>query len=59
LTRLARDHASLGSVSGDSIFQGVTTGADKVFRCDDVGPDQSNPALRLVRPHSAAPGDPL
>jgi hypothetical protein len=57
LQRLEREHVALREVSDDSIFQGVTTGADKIFRCDDVGPDPTDPARRLVRPHSLGRAD--
>ncbi len=59
LRRLGRDHPTLSAVSGDSIFQGVVTGADKIFRCADLGPDPTDPTKRLVRPHSSAPGSPV
>jgi hypothetical protein len=51
IDRLAATHCDLGEVSGDSIFQGPVTGADKVFRADDVGPAPGNPDLRQVLPH--------
>lgn len=50
LNRLARDFPSLGTVSGGAVFQGVVTGADRVFRAEDVGPVPEDPSLRLVRP---------
>jgi type I restriction-modification system DNA methylase subunit len=50
LDRLAAAHPSLRDVTGDSIFQGVVTGADAIFRCRDVGDDPDDPALRLVLP---------
>lgn len=53
LRRLAAAHPSLGQISGDSIFQGVITGADSVFRAHDVGPDPDQPGCRLVRPFAA------
>jgi len=56
LRRLGRDHPTLSAVSGNSIFQGVITGADDIFRVTDVGPDPTDPAVRLVRPFAAAPG---
>ncbi len=59
LRRLARDYPTLSAVSGDSIFQGVVTGADKIYRCADLGPDPTDPTKRLVRPHSSAPGSPV
>lgn len=56
LRRLAAAHPTLGQVSGDSIFQGVITGADSVFRAHDVGPDPEDPTRRLVRPFAADSG---
>ena len=50
LDRLAGEFVSLGDVSGGSVFQGVVTGADYVFRADDLGPDPTDPTLHLVRP---------
>jgi N-6 DNA Methylase len=58
LERLSAGHPSLGKVSGNSIFQGVVTGADGIFRATDVGPDPSNPSRRLVRPESMDRGEP-
>jgi Eco57I restriction-modification methylase/TaqI-like C-terminal specificity domain len=52
LDRLAEAHPPLRQVSGDSIFQGVVTGADLVFRCRDAGPNGSD--LRRVIPLSLA-----
>ena len=56
LRRLSAAHPTLGSVSGDSIFQGVITGADSVFRAHDAGPDPEDPSRRLVSPFAAEPG---
>ncbi|CAB4896313.1 unannotated protein [freshwater metagenome] len=56
LRRLAAAHPTLGTVSGDSIFQGVITGADSVFRAHDAGPDPDCSSRRLVRPFSADAG---
>jgi type I restriction-modification system DNA methylase subunit len=56
LDRLSRAHPSLREVSGNSIFQGVVTGADLVFRCEDAGPDPDDPALRRVVPLSLPAG---
>ncbi len=56
LRRLAAAHPTLGQVSGDSIFQGVITGADSVFRAHDAGPDPVDQLKRLVRPFAADPG---
>jgi type I restriction-modification system DNA methylase subunit len=56
LGRLANAHPSLRDVSGNSIFQGVVTGADLVFRCEDAGPDPDHPDLRRVVPLSLPPG---
>jgi TaqI-like C-terminal specificity domain/N-6 DNA Methylase/Eco57I restriction-modification methylase len=50
LDRLGDEHASLQDVSGDSIFQGVVTGADSIFRAFDLGPDPEHSGRRLVRP---------
>lgn len=55
LRRLSEKHPNLADVSGDSIFQGVITGADGVFRATDVGPDPDDPERRLVRPFAADP----
>lgn len=52
LDRLSAAHPALRQVSGNSIFQGVVTGADGIFRAMDVGPDPSSPIRRLVRPES-------
>jgi type I restriction-modification system DNA methylase subunit len=54
LDRLAEDHPTLEAVSGDSIFQGVITGADAVFRASDEGPHPDDPNLRLIRPAALA-----
>lgn len=60
LDRLSDSYVTLGEVSGDSIFQGVTTGADKVFRAVDLGPDPNNSNCRLTRPPSLPPdSDPV
>jgi len=53
LERLAATHPSLGAVSGNSIFQGVVTGADPVYRALDAGPDPDRPDCRLTRPQAA------
>lgn len=59
LDRLSGAHPSLRDLSGNSIFQGVVTGADLVFRCEDAGPDPQDPDLRrvvpLVLPNGAEP----
>lgn len=55
--RLVDAFPTLEEVSGDSIFQGPVTGADKIFRSDDVGPHPEDPALRLVDPHLARSDD--
>lgn len=34
----------------------MITGADDIFRATDVGPDPTDPTVRLVRPLAAAPG---
>lgn len=52
LERLASEQPSLREVAGDTLFQGVTTGADKIFRLVDVGPDPAHPSCRLVRPRA-------
>jgi hypothetical protein len=44
------------SPGGNSIIQGVITGADDIFGATDVGPNPTDPTLRLVRPFAAAPG---
>ena len=49
LARLEDDHPSLRDVSGNSIFQGVVTGADSIFRAFDLGPDPKHPDRRLVQ----------
>jgi hypothetical protein len=60
LGRLASRNPSLRDVSGNSIFQGVVTGADDVFRAIEIGSDPRAPHRRLVRPNSLAPGaDPI
>lgn len=53
LRRLSVEYPSLRKVSGNSIFQGIITGQDSVFRAVDVGPDPNDPYRRLVRPRSA------
>ena len=58
LDRLARDFPTLGEVSGDAVFQAVVTGADHVFRADDLGPDLADPTLRQVRPKLLGPDEP-
>lgn len=54
LHRLASNSPPLGAVSGNSVFQGVITGHDGVFRAVDLGPDPDHSDRRLVRPASAA-----
>jgi type I restriction-modification system DNA methylase subunit len=54
LSRLASRNPSLREVSGNSIFQGVVTGADDVFRAIEIGSDPSASHRRLVRPNSLA-----
>jgi len=49
LRRLARDNPTLADVCGDTVFQGVVTGADFVFCLDDLGPHENDPSLRKVR----------
>lgn len=56
IRRLTGTFRSLGAVSGDSIFQGIITGADGIFRAADIGPDPTDPARRLIRPFTANPG---
>jgi hypothetical protein len=50
LDRLGAAHPSLRDVTGNSVFQGVVTGADPVFRCRDVGEDPDDPTRRIVLP---------
>lgn len=59
LDRLRGEHTSLQDVSGNSIFQGVVTGADSIFRAFNLGPDPENPGRRLVRPVANESGDVL
>src|SRR3712207_6875271 len=47
-------HSSLSDVSGRTIFQGVVTGADSVFRSNDAGPHSTDASLRLIIPHLLA-----
>lgn len=49
LARLATEHPTLKDVSGNSIFQGVVTGADGIFRALDVGPDPAYSGRRRVQ----------
>lgn len=53
LRRLGAEYPSLRTVSGNSIFQGVITGQDSVFRAVDAGPVLYDPTRRLVRPRNA------
>ncbi|MFH9417167.1 MULTISPECIES: Eco57I restriction-modification methylase domain-containing protein [Streptomyces] len=53
LRKLSESNPSLNEVSGNSIFQGVITGKDDVFRCVDEGPDPLDSTRRLVRPMAA------
>lgn len=49
LARLATNYPSLGRISGNTIFQGVVTGADvEVFRLLDLGQDPLHPQCRRV-----------
>ncbi|MGW4969436.1 Eco57I restriction-modification methylase domain-containing protein [Streptomyces albidoflavus] len=59
LRKLSNSNPSLSEVSGNSIFQGVITGKDDVFRGIDEGPDPLNSARRLVRPMAAVDDPPL
>lgn len=59
LDRLAAAHPSLGEVTGDDVFQGVITGADGIFRCNDVGPHPQDAQLRMVVPQSHGAADPI
>lgn len=52
LEKLESAGSPLSEVSSGHIFQGPVTGADYVFRAQDVGPHESDPSLRLVRPNS-------
>lgn len=56
LDRLSRNFTSLRDVSGNSIFQGVVTGADLIFRCRDAGPHPDDPELQMVVPLSLPDG---
>jgi hypothetical protein len=58
LDRLSALPPNIRDVSGNSIFQGVVTGADAVYRALDVGPDPANPACRLVRPQGHSKDQP-
>jgi len=49
LDRLRQAHPSLSQVAHDRVFQGVVTGADFVFRLDDLGTQAGIPGLRRVR----------
>jgi type I restriction-modification system DNA methylase subunit len=47
LARLEAAHPSLLNVAHGSIFQGVVTGADYVFKLKNVGPDPTDPSSTL------------
>jgi type I restriction-modification system DNA methylase subunit len=48
LERLDQAHPSLRDVSGNTVFQGVVTGADYVYRLRDHGPDPDRAGCHLV-----------
>jgi hypothetical protein len=48
LGRLARDYPALRDVCGNVVFQGVVTGADYIYRLNDLGPHPDDPTLRRI-----------